>query len=74
MFADDTKIFRKITSLADALMLQDDLQKLEEWSNIWLLKFNADKCHVLTLGKFQDIKHAHKYSLCQYELTRARTI
>ena len=68
MFADDTKIFRKITSLADALMLQDDLQKLEEWSNIWLLKFNADKCHVLTLGKFQDIKHAHRYSLCQYEL------
>jgi hypothetical protein len=60
MFADDTKIFRKITSLADALMLQEDLQKLEEWSDIWLLKFNADKCHVLTLGKFQDIKHAHK--------------
>ena len=68
MFADDTKVYRQIASLDDALHLQDDLMKLENWSKTWLLQFNADKCHVLTLGKFEDIKHAHQYSLCNNEL------
>ena len=68
MFADDTKVYRQIKSCEDAIILQKDLQKLENWSNTWLLKFNADKCHVLTLGKFEDIKHAHQYVLCNNEL------
>ena len=68
MFADDTKVFRQITSHEDASNLQNDLRKLEEWSDTWLLKFNAEKCHVLTLGKFEDIKHAHKYTICKNEL------
>ena len=59
MFADDTKIFRQIASQEDAVELQSDLQKLQEWSNIWLLQFNAEKCHVLPLGRFENIKHAH---------------
>jgi len=28
-----------------------------------LLLFHPEKCHVLTLGKFGNIKHAHPYSL-----------
>ena len=68
MFADDTKIFRQISSLEDALHLQDDLKKMEKWSDTWLLKFNAEKCHVLTLGKFEDIVHAHQYTICNNEL------
>ena len=68
MFADDTKIFRQISSLEDALHLQDDLKKMEKWSDTWLLKFNAEKCHVLTLGKFEDIVHAHQYIICSNEL------
>ena len=68
MFADDTNVYRQIASLEDALHLQDDLVKLENWSERWLLQFNANKCHVLTLGKFEDIKHAHQYSLCNNEL------
>ena len=68
MFADDTKVFRQIALLENAVHLEDDLRKLENWSDTWLLKFNADKCHVLTLGKFEDIKHAHQYSICNNEL------
>ena len=68
MFADDTKIFRQIASREDAMELQRDLRKLEEWSNTWLLQFNAEKCHVLTLGRFENIKHAHQYTLCNNEL------
>ena len=38
------------------------------WSNRWLLKFNADKCHVLTLGKHENIVHAHNYRMDGVEL------
>ena len=41
---------------------------MEKWSDTWLLKFNAEKCHVLTLGKFEDIVHAHQYTICNNEL------
>ena len=34
-FADDTKVFRKIESDADRQQLQDDLNKLNEWSDKW---------------------------------------
>ena len=33
MFADDTKLFRKINSKNDALILQSDITSLEAWSN-----------------------------------------
>ena len=39
-FADDTKVFRKIKSDADRQHLQDDLNKLIEWSEKWQMLFN----------------------------------
>ena len=55
LFADDTKILRQITSGQDALTLLSDIDKVNEWSEKWLLKFNTEKCHVLALGKFENI-------------------
>ena len=40
MFADDTKLFRQVTSKEDALVLQSDINLLDEWSKKWLLSFN----------------------------------
>ena len=57
MFADDTKVMRCIMSEVDSLGLQQDVHKLEQWSNRWLFRFNADKCQILTIG---NIKHTHK--------------
>ena len=34
-FADDTKIGRPIKNLDDARMVQDDLNRLYEWSDKW---------------------------------------
>ena len=68
MFADDTKIFRHITSREDALALQSDIKSLEDWSNKWQLQFHPDKCHVLTLGKLDNIRHAHRYVICDNEM------
>ena len=68
MFADDTKIFRIITSKEDALDLQADIDSLEEWSNKWLLRFHPDKCHILSIGKFENIKHTERYKICGKEI------
>ena len=68
MFADDTKIYRQITSREDALLLQSDINKLDEWSKIWQLHFNHKKCHVLTMGKFENIKVAHRYAVYGNEM------
>ena len=48
LFADDTKIFN-ISSNHD--ILQQDLNYLLDWSNIWDLHFNVEKCKVLHVGK-----------------------
>ena len=49
-FADDTKVFRTIKSDADRQQLQDDLNKLTEWSEKWQMLFNYGKCKCLHTG------------------------
>jgi hypothetical protein len=50
MFADDTKLWTKISNLLSSNTLQADLAKLEVWARDWLLKFNEDKCVVIHVG------------------------
>ena len=68
LFADDTKLFFKIKSPEDAYTLQCDLDSIGRWTEKWLLKFNTSKCHVLTLGKFENIMHTHRYTIHGDEL------
>ena len=49
-FADDTKLFHKVSDLEDNDRLQSDLQRLTEWANVWQMEFNASKCKVLHFG------------------------
>jgi len=64
----DTEIYGHITSVADSASLQQDLNSLVDWSRRWLLAFNASKCHVLSLGKIENIDHAFYYSMDGTEL------
>ena len=73
LFADDTKLFRAITSKEDALHLQSDIDTLEKWSEKWGMEFNREKCHVLTLGKFENTKHTHRYELGGEEIEHVFT-
>ena len=54
MFADDTKIYRTIRTIADRLTLQQDLHCLRLWSLDSLLEFQPPKCRAMSLGN-QDI-------------------
>ena len=51
LFADDSKLFRKISSQTDRQILQEDLNKLHEWSRKWLMSFNEQKCKVMYFGR-----------------------
>lgn len=54
LFADDTKVYREISSLNDCEILQYDLNNLSKWTDKWLLRFNATKCKSMHLGKSND--------------------
>ena len=44
LFADDAKIFKELRTQEDVELIMQDMKKIEEWSNKWLLAFNEDKC------------------------------
>ena len=63
LFTDNMKACKEIRSLEDSITLQDDLNKMEQWSKDWLLSFHPDKCKVLSFGKHENLPHAYPYSL-----------
>ncbi|KAK4830695.1 hypothetical protein QYF61_012864 [Mycteria americana] len=50
-FADDTKLGGEADTSEGRATLQEDMERLEEWTNKNLMKFKKDKCKVLHLGK-----------------------
>lgn len=51
LYADDMKIYRIITSPADNLLLQDDLNRLSTWCTQNNLSLNINKCKIITFSK-----------------------
>ena len=49
-FADDTKLGINAADPEAVRNLQRDLAAIGEWSNVWQMPFNLDKCHVLYAG------------------------
>ena len=49
LFADDTIAYLAVTSKADAVDLQSNLNKLGIWEKKWKMEFHPDKCNVLTI-------------------------
>jgi hypothetical protein len=43
LFADDCILYRKIRSIKDTIILQDDLNKLADWEQKWGMDFHPDK-------------------------------
>ena len=68
LFADDTKIFRHITTKEDALQLQSDISSLAQWSQNWRLNFRPETCYVQMLEKFCNVMYTEKCNLHRQEL------
>ena len=50
-FADDTKIGRQVRNIHDVRLLQEDLDRLHDWSEKWDMQFNVNKCSIMSAGK-----------------------
>ena len=59
LFADDI-LYKEITTVKDTQQLQEDLESLQLWEGMWLLKFSIPKCHVLKITRA--IKHKIAYN------------
>jgi hypothetical protein len=62
IFADDTKIGRRITTIEDNKQLQSDINALKKWGDSWGLKFNPSKCKHLKISTNQTTEN-HEYTL-----------
>ena len=55
LFADDSKRFRLILGREDGGKLQDELNKLFQWSCTWGMKLNSKKCKVSRVARIRSI-------------------
>ena len=51
LYADDTKLYKSITSVGDCENLQQALTDLDQWNRENNLDFNESKCKVLTITR-----------------------
>lgn len=50
MYADDTKIWRKIHSIDDCYVLQTDINYMLNWASLNKMRFHPNKCEVLQVS------------------------
>jgi ribonuclease P/MRP protein subunit RPP40 len=51
LYADDNKVIAPISSEDDAFNFQNDIYKLDEWSEKWSMALNFEKCKIMHFGK-----------------------
>ena len=51
LFADDTAVYLAVQVQEDSATLQNDLNKLQEWEQLWDMEFNPSKCQVLRIAR-----------------------
>ena len=64
LFADDCVLYRQIRSQRDHLKLQQDLTQLQKWASDWGMRFNVDKCQVMSI----DAKTSYFYTINEHIL------
>jgi hypothetical protein len=50
LVADNTKVYAAVNNTDEIDSLQSDIERLMNWSDTWLLKFNKSKCKHTHLG------------------------
>lgn len=72
LFADDSMLYRVISTPDDSKILQNDLNTLQEWEKSWKMEFHPKKCQVIRIThKRQFIKS--NYFIHNTQLTETNT-
>ena len=73
VFCDDTLIAKEISEKNHSLQLQNDLNSIHEWTKLWGMNFNTEKCVFMTVtNKKQPIQNS--YHLGNEALTKKEII
>ena len=62
LFADDTKVYSKISCPESSINLQKVINNMQKWLEEWQLHFNDQKCHILSI-KHNSMFHDFTYQL-----------
>ena len=54
LFADDTIVYKEISSPADSAALQQDLEALQRWEERWGMSFSPSKCNTINITRKDD--------------------
>ena len=64
LFADDTIAYMVIDNSSDGSRLQQDLDRLAHWEDVWQMQFHPEKCQVLRVSKKTKANTiSHSYTL-----------
>ena len=55
LFADDAKCYRTIRSASDCMLFESDIDNLVDWSDVWKMAFNMDKCSLCTITRKRNL-------------------
>ena len=61
LFADDCLLYREVRTHADCHLLQQDLDKLTQWSKTWGMQFNVKKCNIISITNATKHNISHQY-------------
>ena len=73
LYADDVKIYRNITSISDAVSLQNDLSALYDWCISHKLSLNAQKCSIISFTTRKSLLN-FEYHINRTPLKRVETV
>ena len=69
LFADDCIIYQHVRSQEDARLLQEDINAIQEWASLWLIRFNISKCCSLHFTQAKIHKTDYTYYLYDVPLS-----
>ena len=70
LYADDILLYRTIHTDEDRLALQEDLNALIQWSDLWLMSFNPSECVHLKISNRHHLL-ATKYYIGQRQIDQS---
>lgn len=75
LYADDLKIFSKITTVDDAITLQNDVKTIVNWCHDNKLQINVSKCNVISFTRRREITFQYfNYNINGNALNRVQLI